>query len=267
MNFRNRMNGTYEYLNHFDDNSRLPHIFVTLSLDNQERRKIDVRALLDTGASNNFLSRDCLKSFGIELNKLIRNCHVTILTGFYNIRKECNGTVDLRVVYISEQNEWNTFVTRFLIIESSIECILGYDIIRQENMMSKFSSLFGLMVPSEVSSLNVHSELTMDPERGHFSESVEIEIPQIEEDESESNDKLVGNASNFTTRFYENEDIEEISDEYLQVIPAEILDVNVPIQNEDYDGPEDLKQDLKNLVWEYRDRFRKSISLGKMDWI
>lgn len=65
---------------------------------------------------------------------------------------------------------------------------------------------------------------------------------------------------------YENEDIEEISDEYLQVIPAEMLEMNNHSQNGSYElpteyfGPEDLKEDLQNLVWEYRDRFRRSLS-------
>ena len=181
LNFRNKMKGNYEYLNHFDVNSHLPHICVTLSLEYQGRG-IDVRALLDTGASSNFLSRNCLKCLEFEFDKIIRNCRVTILTGFYDIQKESLGAIDLKVIYKSEQDELNThtFVTRFLIIESSIECILEYDIIRRENMMSKFPSLFRLMVPSEVNSLNVHSELTIDPERGHQSRSLEVEIPQIE---------------------------------------------------------------------------------------
>ena len=57
--------------------------------------------------------------------------------------------------------------------------------------MTKNSLSFRLMVPSEVNSLNVHSELTIDPERGHQSRSLEVEIPQIEDDRDEPDEKQV----------------------------------------------------------------------------
>ena len=79
--------GVLAYLNHFDTDSKLPHILISLSLiaKNQveRRNKVEIKALLDCGATNNFVSRSCLKLLEVKLNNLTKSWNnIIVLTGF-----------------------------------------------------------------------------------------------------------------------------------------------------------------------------------------
>ena len=68
-------------------------------------------------------------------------------------------------------------------------------------------------------------------------------------------------ATNAIRNPFEREDIEEIADGYLQTFPSELMNAELvnDIPTEFY-GPEELQQGLKDLVWEFRDRFRRTVS-------
>ena len=71
----------------------------------------------------------------------------------------------------------------------------------------------------------------------------------------------------FTRTAFQQEDIDEIAENYLQALPAEMIPTNFARMSEsefdlpkDFHGPSGLQKGLKELVWEFRDRFRSSVS-------
>jgi predicted aspartyl protease len=47
----------------------MPHIFGSLSVNSQEQTKVDVGILIDTGASDSFISENCLKRLDIDMER------------------------------------------------------------------------------------------------------------------------------------------------------------------------------------------------------
>ena len=280
----NNNNGECLYTFH-----KLPHIVGIISFSDVSQalnKENKVNILLDTGASDNFISVDCIRELKVDINKIDTKEQKIIKNGFQDL-KQSLGTINLQLTIVNERQQIKSYNCIFLIINSSIEVILGSPFIKKWNLIHEFHSLFFSEDKTETIlwTKDASSPSVVQSNSGKGGEEKqELNIYNNEINDKDISTSLLNNSKfeNQKRNAYEREDISEIDDNYLQAIPAEIISINNYNYNDNYNnnntnnnnnnnnneyelpnefhGPIELQNQLKELVWEFRDQFRNNIS-------
>jgi hypothetical protein len=237
----------------------LPFVVGTLSDIEQEapRSGIEVSILLDTGAAKNFVSQKCLDRIALS-KKLITPETKLIRTGIHGHEQRSSGMIQLELSMMGRSGNKITHVTQFIIIDSPMEVIIGRDSLREWNLVMEFPSHF-LSEDEAQTILRIGrdnpSEVGQNSGQGDGGTTERM----IQSDMREK--------TPFTRTAFQQEDIDEIAENYLQALPAEMIPTNFSRMSEsefdlpkDFHGPSELQKGRKELVWEFRDRFRSSVS-------
>ena len=227
-----------------------PHSLIRCSLQLEEEKNIEIQALLDTGASKNYISRSFESYF---LDKM-EGCDFKVKSAFQEI-SSCTSLVKLKVSFIDERRERLTKETIFYLIDTSLQMIIGKDDIRSWNLPHHFPSLF---FDRDV------AQTILTGNRGSVSEvgqnCLKGEMAMVPNGDNVLNDWC---ESDRLRSAFEREDIFEIQDDYLQAIPAEYLQEGIsesqlPVE---FNGPPELQDALRSLVEEFSERFQLNISI------
>ncbi len=121
----------------------LPFIVGTLSDIEQEapRSGTEVSILLDSGATKNFVSQNCLDRIGSN-KKLITPETKLIRTGIHGHEHRSSGMIKLELSIMGRSGRKITHVAQFIIIDSPMEVIIGRESIKEWNLVMEFPSHF-----------------------------------------------------------------------------------------------------------------------------
>jgi hypothetical protein len=109
-----------------------------LILQESGRSNIVINALLDTGASKNYISKKFVES---SLGDLIESCSFKVKSAFQEV-STCDAFVKLRISFIEEGGNELIKDTTFYLIDTSLPMIIGKEDIRSWNLPHRFPSLF-----------------------------------------------------------------------------------------------------------------------------
>lgn len=237
------------------------NFLVSVIIQESKERNIESKMLLDTGAKKNFISQNLVRKFE---NPVVRSASLRISTAFSNLIRYSNQEISLLVRFKNEFGEQKEFQSDFYIIESDIEIIVGRETIKQENLMSHFPTQIYSEDVVRATWLRFRSVSSLArPNLGVGDQKENLLALLDDESEEDIQKSTLMTIPNLEMKSaFEREDIQEIEDKYLQAIPPESLQMEemtgeLPI---DYNGPESLQIKLKELVHQFRDRFRLTIS-------
>jgi hypothetical protein len=100
---------------------------------------VEAKAVIDSGASDDFLSRELVRRLGWEVSR-----NTTLIQDAFGETVLSEGSIILNLRLISESGEELTKETMFLVIESPIQVILGRESIKEWELVRHFPSHFCL---------------------------------------------------------------------------------------------------------------------------
>ena len=124
---------------YFSSGSPLPLIPCILNLSQGTKEDVEAKALVDSGASDNFLSRELVREWGWNV---ISNA--TLIRDAFGETVTSEGSIALEIRLISESEEEIRRESSFLVIESPIQIILGRESIKEWELVRHFPSHFCL---------------------------------------------------------------------------------------------------------------------------
>ena len=249
------------------DTSLIP---CTLLYYNSQHTGREAKLLLDTGAiTDNFIDRELANEL-VSQGSVIINKSVTVAGGITDACQKCHGSISIRVKVIDEFSKERTFGFQALIIDSPFDLIVGRNTIKRLNLVKYYPSHFfndnevTTMLARHVSdgALVVSPKSDGEEEDGSYDNGeFPVLMSMVRQQDGASNISSISDA-------YEREDIDEIDDDYLQSIPTDMvyntmanLDGSLQLPPERaFHGPDTLQVALKDLVLEYKDRFRSTVT-------
>ena len=235
----------------------------------QEGEEAVSRFLLDTGALDKSYISSSFATTLLRHGCVQENSNCIVASGLSDSCQKCKGSMSLIIKFTDELKKERSINLDCLMIDSPFQIIIGREAIRKNSLGCYLPSHF--LDENSAAAMLAHQvvvDAALEAARGvsvgggswsrENDPDVETHTPLL---------TMLGGNTPITSAF-EREDIDEIDEDYLEAIPTDIVyntvegiegQSDLPGE-EAYNGPAPLQRNLKELVMEYKHRFRSTVT-------